>query len=1015
MRAISRLLTLLLSGLLFSPAVAQDSQALDEEYTAQIREHTTDGYFSTPYVDHLPASESVPTPLDVLGHISGAPDVLSYSHEVHQYMRALADASPRVAVFDGGTSEEGREMILVAVGSEDAITNLEKYKEITNKLADPRKITDEEAAKLVTDSKLFYWCTGAMHSPETGSPEMLMELAYRLAVEETEFVQAIRNNMIVLITPVLDVDGRDKRVDLLKLAQDESNPRVPRLLYWGKYVAHDNNRDNMGLSLELSKHIVRTFMEFKPQVMHDLHESAPHLYVSTGTGPYNAWVDPILVDEWHILAYQEVNGMTRLGVPGVWTHNFYDGWAPNYGFFMAQAHNSIGRFYETQGAGNADTRRITNNAQREWYRPNPPLASTMWSIRNNVNMQQSGLLIAMNYMSNNKQRFMENFYLKGKRSIAKATTEGPAAYVIPGDYRSQGQTADLLNLMKLQGVEVHTTADAVTVGENDFPAGSYVLRMDQPYSRYIDMMLDTAYFNVDDPRPYDDTGWTLGPLFNVNTVRVEDAAILEAEMELVSGPVKPESAFEAGDSTTAYIIDYNADNRMATFRFQNPGLKIQAAEEDFAIGDREFHAGSFIVLNDGQEVNASEVLSAAADEYGFSVLGVDELPEIAMHELGVPRVAIMHTWTSTQNEGWVRIAFDANKIPYEYISVHEARDDDNLRAKYDVIVMGPSSSNALSIVDGLPMTGEPIAWKASSVAPNIGKQDETDDMRGGLGLEGVMHLRDFVQKGGVFIAIQDTCSLPVHFGLASGVSIRDSEDLRVSGSVLAADRVDSTSPIGYGFGDTLGVYFRNGPVLSASGGGFGRGGRRGRGGRGGGNGEDPVLSGTARPTGRGTVDDGDRVQGRPVDQGRANAGRGQGRGQGRAGRGQGRAGRGQGRGGQGRGGQGGGRQPARDAVRTVISFNSNHEELLISGMLVGGDELAGTPAVVDAPLGSGHFVLFSINPMWRGETQGSYPLVFNAIMHYDNLHAGTREPEAGDSDDADAFEEEYAGHDHGDH
>ncbi len=98
----------------------------------------------------------------------------------------------------------------------------------------------------------------------------------------------------------------------------------------------------------------------------------------------------------------------------------------------------------------------------------------------------------------------------------------------------------------------------------------------------------------------------------------------------------------------------------------------------------------------------------------------------------------------------------------------------------------------------------------------------------------------------------------------------------------------------------------------------------------------------------------------------------------------------------------------------MISFNADHRELLISGMLVGGDELAGTPAVVDAPMGDGHFVLFGINPMWRGETQGSYPLVFNAIMHYDNLHAGTRAPEAGDSDEAaqQEFEEEYAGHNH---
>ena len=486
----------------------------------------------------------------------------------------------------------------------------------------------------------------------------------------------------------------------------------------------------------------------------------------------------------------------------------------------------------------------------------------------------------------------------------------------------------------------------------------------------------------------------------MNVVRVEDTEILGAQMELVEGSITPDSAFDSSSDTTAYIIDYNADNRMATFRFQNPKLKIDAAEEDFAIGDREFRAGSFIITADAQEVDVAEVLSAAAKEYGFGVLGVDELPDIPTHPLGAPRVAIMHTWTSTQNEGWVRIAFDQNKIPYDYISVHEARDDDNLRAKYDVIVMGPSSANALSIVDGLPMTGEPIAWKASSIAPNIGRQDETDDMRGGLGLEGVMHLRDFVRDGGVFIAIQNTCSLPVHFGLASGVSIRETDDLQVSGSVLAANRADKTSPIGYGFDDTLGVYFRSGPVLSTGGGG-----RRSRGG-GTTSADDRILAGTARPTGRGGINDSDRAQGRAVDLGRANRGGRQERSR--------DGNRPSGRRTTGRRT----RQPSRNSVRTIVSFNSDHRQLLISGMLVGGDELAGMPAVVDAPLGDGHFVLFAINPMWRAETHGTYPLVFNAIMHHDHLHAGTRdseptEPETENRDDEEESHE--AGHFHGDH
>ena len=198
-----------------------------------------------------------------------------------------------------------------------------------------------------------------MHSPETGGPEMLMELAYRLVVEETPFIQNIRNNVITFITPVIEVDGREKQVDTYyfnkKRAQGDA--RLP-LMYWGKYVQHDNNRDGMGQFLELTQgDDARTRIEWHPTVMHDLHEAQTYLYSSTGTGPYNDALDPIVVDEWWMLAKNDVMEMTKRGVPGVWTYGFYDGWVPNYMFFIAHTHNAIGRFYEVQSYGPDQLRR----------------------------------------------------------------------------------------------------------------------------------------------------------------------------------------------------------------------------------------------------------------------------------------------------------------------------------------------------------------------------------------------------------------------------------------------------------------------------------------------------------------------------------------------------------------------------------------------------------------------------------------------------------------------------------
>src|SRR5438552_13091339 len=273
---------------------------------------------------------------------------------------------------------------------------------------------------------------------------MLMELAYRLATEESPFIQAIRKNVIVLITPALEVDGRDRMVDTYNYRKANPDKTAPPFVYWGHYVAHDNNRDGLGMALALSRNQMKTFLEYHPTVLHDLHESVPFLYTSTGSGPYNPWLDPIVINEWHQLSYYEINEMTKRGVPGVWTHGFYDGWAPNYMFFLANGHNAIGRFYETFGNGSPDTqdRTVGPQSSRDWFRPNPPLNRVRWSLRNNVNYQESALLFALHYTAEHKDELLNNFYLKSKRSIAKATMEGPAAYVLPGDEKRPGQQAE---------------------------------------------------------------------------------------------------------------------------------------------------------------------------------------------------------------------------------------------------------------------------------------------------------------------------------------------------------------------------------------------------------------------------------------------------------------------------------------------------------------------------------------------------------------------------------------------
>ncbi len=624
------------------------AQAVDEEYTKKIHEYTTEPFFNSPLTDYLPASKSVPTPKAVLGDIAGAPGILPYSADVYRYMRMLEKASPRVRVFSIGKTEEGHEMIAVAVASEKLMTSLDENRARLSKLADPRtiKLDDAEADKLVAASTPIYYITGTIHSPETGAPTALMELAYRLAVDEGPYIRFIRENVITLITPVVEVDGRDRMVDVYKWHLANPGKEWPQLVYWGHYVGHDNNRDAMGLTLDLTRNVLHTFVGWKAQVLHDLHESVPYLYDNTvGDGPYNAWIDPILADEWQMMGWNNVSEMTKFGMPGVFTHGTFDTWSPSYLMFIAAMHNGISRLYETFGNGGADTEVRTlepSEYSRTWYKQNPPLPKAKWSQRDNNNYEETGVLTALSYFASNNKVFLRNFYVKAKRSIEKAHTEGPGAYVFPADDPRPGGQADLLRMLQEQGCEISKAtaaftvtmpakkakkrggADASPTGESadakpeekpkpqprTFAAGSYIVRMDQPYSRIADALLDYQYWAPNDPQKdiYDDTGWTFGELSNVQVARVTDLKVLDAPMTKVEGAVKAPGGVDGAGAV--FLINHNADDALATLRYRFANASFDAAEEPFEAAGKKYNRGSFVVRN------------VSADELGKAGRGV---------------------------------------------------------------------------------------------------------------------------------------------------------------------------------------------------------------------------------------------------------------------------------------------------------------------------------------------------------------------------------------------------------
>jgi hypothetical protein len=952
-------------------------QPVDQEYTDHIHKYTTDPTFTSPLVDYLPASKTVPTPSKVLGDVSGAPDMLPYAEDVYKYFRLLSAASPRVKVITIGHTEEGREMIAAAIADADVLKNADSNKQRLAQLGDPRTINfdDAKARALIDQSYPVYYITGTIHSVETGAPTALMELAYRLAVDDSPYIKFIRSHMIVLITPVVEVDGRDRMVDTYRWHKAHPNEKYPHLLYWGHYVAHDNNRDAMGMTLDLTLNVLNTYIDWHAQVLHDLHESVPFLYDNTvGDGPYNAWVDPLLADEWAELGWNNVAQMQTFGMPGVFTHGDFDTWSPGYLMFLAAMHNGISRLYETFGNGGADTQKrilTPEEYSRTWYRQNPPWPIVTWSQRDNNNYEESALLTTVSYFAQHSHHFLENYYAKSKRSIQKPTLEGPAAYVIPPDAAAANREVELLTVLKRQHVEIQQLSDATTADvagekrtdkpkQETFAAGSIVIRMDQPYSRIADALLDRQFWAPDDPQkhPYDDTGWSFTHLFNVKTVRVTDGSILKAAMKPVDDPAALTGKLDGSGSLVA--INNSGQISLLSLVYKLKGAKVQAAEKPFDADGKHFAAGSLLVSGTDDQV------AGALHDFALDGTKLSAAPTVAMHDITAPRIAMMHTWLATQTEGWWRYALDTANIPFDYMSTQTVAKQDDLRSKYDVIIFAPvGRSSTLDIINGLPMWNNAMPWKKSDITPNLGRIDSTDDIRPGLGYDGLEHLKKFVEQGGLLITCEDTAQFAIDTGLAPGVSIASHADARVVGTVLNAIFVAKDNPVAFGYGANV-------PVISASGMAFNISNTLGR--SGGRMLMDPYAE---RPTGRGSLEENDEPLGRksveaeplekvePWQAKKLNE------------------------------------EQIRDNFNVipepqrpeVILRFAGNKDLLLDGLLDKATSIAEHAVVVNAHLGQGSVLLFGNNPIYRGETIGNYALVFNAILNHDHLERKTPAPE----------------------
>jgi hypothetical protein len=598
---------------------------------------------------------------------------------------------------------------------------------------------------------------------------------------------------------------------------------VPGVPYWGKYVLHDNNRDINFAMMTMRTLLDWYLQQWKTPIMHELHESVPFLYTYSGQAPQNPNFDPILFGEMPWFANFEMAQMIKYGMPGVWTHAFMDAWSPGYLGSIVYNHNGMMRMYETYNNGGATTmkRRVGggpgggegfgggSQTTREWYRPLPPYTEVVWSMRNNTNYMETGVLTGLQLASMFPKVVLENFYLKSRHSIDDGKTKPPHGFVIPAGQRDMTRVALLVNLLRMQGIEVGRATSAIAVKDGSFPAGSYVVKRDQPYGRLAKILLEKQDYPNPELRTYDDSGWTMGWMLHAEVKEIGDKAILDVPVEPVTEVALAGSV--TGPATpAAYAVAHYGSTNMITLRARLKDVAMKAAEKSFKAGDVEMPAGSFIITVSG---NADRI-KAAVERLGLTAVGLASVPEVATHDLDLPRIAIYSTWGSTQDLGWVRYAFDKFEIPYDLIYKERVKQG-NLRGTYDVIVIGSQGNSGKGIVYDVAPRGKPFAYTRTDAFKNLGMYGQSEDITGGMGLEGVVEFQKFVDGGGVLMTLGVASFFPPEFGLTRTINAsRPSSQFYAPRPIVQAEIQRPEHPIFYGYTEKIvPAKYTNGPLL----------------------------------------------------------------------------------------------------------------------------------------------------------------------------------------------------------
>lgn len=635
------------------------------------------------------AAAAPPTPESWFGHRMGADRQLVDWDKVVSYFYALGRSSDKIRVAEYGRSAENRPLIVATIAAPGVLRNLDRYREIQRRLADPRITTPEEAEPMFREGRNIVLLTCSIHATEVASTQTAVEFAYRLITENNPHFEAILGNTILLLVPSLNPDGVDivARWYRSTLGTKFEGTNPPEL--YQKYVGHDNNRDWYIFSQpETRATVAKLHNVWRPEIVYDVHQQgayASRMFVPPWLDPTEPNIDPILSQEMNALGMRIAADLTAAGKPGVAVHALYDFWSPSRHY---QAfHGGLRILTESASVRLATPMTISpddidENAlgykprEKSWNYVQPWLGGT-WTLRDIVDDQELAFESLLYNAALHREEMLRNFYRVGQHQVERTA---PWGAVIPKNQRDPGATRRMLTTLAFGSVEIKQDA-----------AGDYVIPMQQPYSGYAKALLERQdypnlrlYPGGPPQRPYDVTAHTLPLLFGVEAKFVDRSpggVLRDADLAGLAHDPAPRDVWPASDT------------------------------DAWAAANQAWARGGSVWRNE-------------AGDFAFSRRAGD------WHEVKRPRIGLYKSWMADIDEGWTRWLFE--QFGFVYSSLRNADiQGGNLRARFDAIVFADETAKAID--EGNPADSMPA------------------EFTGGVGPKGAQALREFARAGGTLI------------------------------------------------------------------------------------------------------------------------------------------------------------------------------------------------------------------------------------------------------------------------